>query len=125
MEKKNENQLIDLYTTYRYDYEDCEAEPCNKMMADLEKLVTNPQFIGMEHTQDGKTYKVKLADNYKYTDPVDGSVASNQGIRVLFEDGSRLVYRLSGTGSSGATVRLYVESYEKDSSKCSPNPQVL
>ena len=94
------------------------------MMKELEALVTNAQFLGMEHTQDGKTYKVEHADNYRFTDPVDGSVAINQGIRVLFEDGSRLIYRLSGTGSSGATVRVYVESYEKDVSKCSPDAQV-
>jgi len=58
--------------------------------------------------------KVGACDDFAYTDPVDGSVSENQGVRVLFEDGSRLIFRLSGTGTSGATVRLYLESYEAD-----------
>ncbi|XP_075229379.1 phosphoglucose mutase 1 [Lycorma delicatula] len=99
----------------RYDYENCEAAPCNKMMSELEAKITNPGFIGQEYsTSKGKTYKVKYGDNFEYTDPIDCSITSKQGIRVVFEDGSRLIYRLSGTGSSGATVRLYAESYEKD-----------
>ncbi|KAG8250111.1 Phosphoglucomutase-1 [Homalodisca vitripennis] len=98
----------------RYDYEDCESDPCNKMMAELEALATKADFVGKVLTAGGKSYKVKTADNFKYTDPIDNSIASKQGIRVIFEDGSRLIYRLSGTGSSGATVRLYVESYESD-----------
>ena len=54
------------------------------------------------------------ADEFEYTDPVDGSVASKQGIRFLFEDGSRIIFRLSGTGSVGATIRLYIEQYVQD-----------
>ena len=50
-------------------------------------------------------------DDFSYEDPIDGSVTSKQGIRMIFSDGSRIVFRLSGTGSSGATVRLYVETY--------------
>ncbi|TKY60947.1 Phosphoglucomutase [Spatholobus suberectus] len=57
------------------------------------------------------------ADEFEYKDPVDGSISSHQGIRYLFEDGSRLIFRLSGTGSEGATIRLYIEQYEKDPSK--------
>ncbi|KHN16552.1 Phosphoglucomutase, cytoplasmic [Glycine soja] len=56
-------------------------------------------------------------DEFEYNDPVDGSISSHQGIRYLFEDGSRLIFRLSGTGSEGATIRLYIEQYEKDPSK--------
>merc|ERR1719154_11689 len=70
-----------------------------------------------KNTALGKTYKVSQCDNFSYKDPIDGSCASKQGIRIMFSDGSRLVFRLSGTGSSGATVRLYVDSYEKDASK--------
>ena len=55
---------------------------------------------------------VSHADSFSYTDPVDGSVSANQGIRVLFEDGSRIVFRLSGTGTQGATLRVYLERYE-------------
>ncbi|KAE8710293.1 Phosphoglucomutase [Hibiscus syriacus] len=63
------------------------------------------------------------ADEFEYKDPVDGSVSKHQGIRFLFEDGSRLVFRLSGTGSEGATIRLYIEQYEKDSSKTGRDSQ--
>ncbi|CAD7083287.1 unnamed protein product [Hermetia illucens] len=98
----------------RYDYEECELEPCNQMISTMEKTITDPAFKGREFSSLGKTYKVKVADNFGYTDPVDKSVASKQGLRVVFEDGSRIVMRLSGTGSSGATVRMYIDSYEKD-----------
>lgn len=96
----------------RYDYEECELAPCNSMMTDLENLITKADFIGREFSNGGKTYKVKLGDNFSYTDPIDGSVATGQGLRIIFEDGSRIVMRLSGTGSSGATVRMYIEAYE-------------
>lgn len=98
----------------RYDYEECALEPCNEMVAKLEQKITSPSFVGSEYSHGGKTYKVKVADNFSYTDPVDKSVSNKQGLRIVFEDGSRIVIRLSGTGSSGATVRLYIDSYEKD-----------
>jgi len=60
---------------------------------------------------------VGSCDDFSYTDPVDGSISSNQGVRVLFEDGSRIIFRLSGTGTSGATIRIYLESYEADATK--------
>lgn len=82
------------------------------MMTDLEKLITKPDFVGREFSNGGKSYKVKIGDNFSYTDPIDGSVATKQGLRIIFEDGSRIVLRLSGTGSSGATVRMYIEAYE-------------
>merc|ERR1712174_156582 len=56
--------------------------------------------------------KIKINDVFEYNDPVDGSVSKNQGIRFIFEDGSRIIFRLSGTGVAGATVRLYLEKYE-------------
>ena len=62
-------------------------------------------------------YTVDYADNFAYTDPVDGSVSENQGIRIGFTDGSRIVYRLSGTGTAGATLRVYLEAYEPDPEK--------
>ncbi len=55
-----------------------------------------------------------LADDFAYTDPVDGSVSTKQGIRIVMTDGSRIVFRLSGTGTEGATVRVYLERYEAD-----------
>ncbi|KAH8295738.1 hypothetical protein KR018_006393 [Drosophila ironensis] len=98
----------------RYDYEECASDPCNEMMTTMEKAITAPEFVGKSYSSGGKTYKVKEADNFSYTDPVDKSVATKQGLRIVFEDGSRIVMRLSGTGSSGATVRLYIDSYEKE-----------
>jgi phosphoglucomutase len=62
-------------------------------------------------------FTVDYADNFAYTDPVDGSVSENQGIRIGFTDGSRIVYRLSGTGTEGATLRVYLEAYEPDPDK--------
>jgi len=61
--------------------------------------------------------KVQTCDDFSYTDPIDQSVSSNQGIRILFEDGSRIIFRLSGTGTEGATIRLYLESFESDINK--------
>ena len=55
---------------------------------------------------------IAAADDFAYTDPTDGSVSRNQGVRILFEGGSRVVFRLSGTGTSGATLRVYLERYE-------------
>ena len=61
--------------------------------------------------------RIVSADDFAYEDPVDGSTASNQGIRLRFESGARIVYRLSGTGTEGATLRIYIESYEPDASR--------
>ena len=59
-------------------------------------------------------YTVKACDDFSYTDPVDGSVSTGQGLRIIFTDGSRIVFRLSGTGTEGATLRLYLEAFEAD-----------
>jgi phosphoglucomutase len=56
-------------------------------------------------------------DEFEYHDPVDGSVSSHQGIRIYTNDGARIIFRLSGTGSSGATIRMYMEKYEKAEDK--------
>ena len=66
---------------------------------------------------------VRLADDFSYTDPVDGSVSPNQGIRIIFENGSRIVFRLSGTGTEGATLRIYLERYEPDATQHGHDPQ--
>jgi len=95
----------------RHDYEEVDTEAANGLIAALrDKLTSLP----------GQTFgalKVATADDFAYHDPVDGSVAKNQGIRILFEGGSRVVFRLSGTGTSGATIRVYVERYEPDPAK--------
>lgn len=69
-------------------------------------------------------YEVKYADEFSYTDPVDGSVSSGQGIRVGFTNGSRIVFRLSGTGTVGATLRIYLERFEPDSARHDQDAQV-
>jgi len=90
----------------RYDYEGVDkpkAEEMMKMMNDKAGTLAGQEFGGL---------KMKTNDMFEYTDPVDGSVSKNQGIRFIFEDGSRIIFRLSGTGVAGATVRLYLEKYE-------------
>jgi len=110
----------------RYDYEGCESDPCNKMMAELQEFVDDKSNVGKSYQSMGKTFVVSHIDNFSYTDPVDASVTSKQGIRIFFEDGSRIVMRLSGTGSSGATVRLYVDSYESDeANQCKSAQEML
>ena len=95
----------------RHDYEEVASAGANQLMDSLRaKLSDLPgQKLGQ--------YEVKYADDFSYTDPVDGSVSEQQGIRIGFTDGSRMVFRLSGTGTKGATLRVYLESYEPDSSK--------
>jgi phosphoglucomutase len=92
----------------RHDYEEVDTDAANGLMAHLrDSLATLP----------GQTFgalEVEAADDFAYHDPIDGSVSKNQGIRILFKGGSRVVFRLSGTGTSGATLRVYVERYEAD-----------
>ncbi|XP_066298622.1 phosphoglucomutase-1-like isoform X1 [Branchiostoma lanceolatum] len=109
----------------RYDYENVDAAPANQMMANVEQLITGADFVGKEFSHGEKTYKVAKADNFMYTDPIDGSVSTKQGLRIMFEDGSRVIFRLSGTGSVGATIRLYVDSYETDAVKQKLDAQVM
>ncbi|XP_035698303.1 phosphoglucomutase-1-like [Branchiostoma floridae] len=109
----------------RYDYENVDAAPANQMMANVEQLITAADFVGKEFSHGDKTYKVAKGDNFKYTDPIDGSVSTKQGLRIVFEDGSRVIFRLSGTGSVGATIRMYVDSYETDAAKQKLDAQVM
>ena len=95
----------------RHDYEGIENEKANNLMENLCSLL--PSLPGKQYGQ----YEVKYADDFSYTDPIDGSVSQKQGVRIGFSDGSRIVFRLSGTGTQGATLRLYVESYEPDATK--------
>ena len=96
----------------RYDYEACESAPCDEMVAHL-RTVAAASKKGDKFGD----YELDYADDFEYTDPIDGSVASKQGVRFVFSDGSRFIFRLSGTGSSGATVRMYIEQYEADPAK--------
>ncbi|KAE9618262.1 Phosphoglucomutase [Lupinus albus] len=103
----------------RYDYEECESEGANKMIEYLRERVSKSK-AGDKYG----SYVLQFADDFTYTDPVDGSVVSKQGVRFVFTDGSRIIYRLSGTGSAGATVRVYIEQFEADVSKHDLDAQV-
>ncbi|ASP19487.1 phosphoglucomutase [Antarctobacter heliothermus] len=106
--------LNDHWQTYgrdyysRHDYEAVDAAAAEAMMADM-----NARLGDLPGTEVGDPPKtIAAADQFSYTDPVDGSVSNNQGLRLLFADDSRAVIRLSGTGTEGATVRVYLERYE-------------
>ena len=88
----------------RHDYEEVDADAANGLMTALR---------GQLGKLPGK-HRIKAADDFAYDDPVDGSRTVAQGIRIMFEDGSRIVYRLSGTGTAGATLRVYIERFEPD-----------
>ena len=95
----------------RHDYEEVDSNKAKTVMDQLEAQL--PKLIGSQlHGRE-----VSYADNFSYTDPIDNSVSSHQGLRIGFSDGARLVFRLSGTGTQGATIRVYLESYEADISK--------
>ena len=93
----------------RHDYEDVEAARADVLMSGLRSRLR--QLPG---TRLGP-WTIDRADEFTYTDPVDGSVSTGQGLRILFEGGARIVYRLSGTGTFGATLRVYLERYEPPS----------
>ncbi|MER8527589.1 MULTISPECIES: alpha-D-glucose phosphate-specific phosphoglucomutase [unclassified Mesorhizobium] len=95
----------------RHDYEEVEIDRANALVDELRAKLGSLPGTSVR----GMT--IASADDFAYHDPVDGSVSKNQGIRVLFEGGSRVVFRLSGTGTSGATLRLYVERYEPDKNR--------
>ena len=95
----------------RHDYEEVDKDRATELMERLRGMVGD-----MAGKQYGN-YEVKYADDFSYEDPVDGSVSKKQGIRIGFTDGSRIVFRLSGTGTKGATLRVYIENYESDASK--------
>ncbi len=106
----------DIYS--RHDYEAIDMDTANAMLEHLRNLL--PDLTGKTFG----AYTVSFADEFSYTDPVDGSVSSKQGIRIGFANGSRMVFRLSGTGTVGATLRIYLERFEPDATKHGQDPQV-
>jgi phosphoglucomutase len=101
----------------RHDYEEIDLKAANGLMDALRAAT---------RTLPGKSFgalKVEAADDFAYHDPVDHSEADHQGVRIMFEGGSRIVYRLSGTGTVGATLRVYVERYEAPSGKLDQETQ--
>ena len=102
----------------RHDYESIPTEAANGVIAHIKS-----QFDSLPGTCFGR-YTVASCDDFSYHDPIDGSVSHNQGTRILFSDGSRIVFRLSGTGTEGATLRIYLEAFEPDVSKHHLDAQV-
>ncbi|MDZ4211786.1 MAG: alpha-D-glucose phosphate-specific phosphoglucomutase [Methylotenera sp.] len=92
----------------RHDYESIPTEAANSVIAHIKG-----QFSSLPNQKLG-SYTVKTCDDFSYHDSIDGSISNNQGIRILFTDGSRIVFRLSGTGTEGATIRIYLEAYDPD-----------
>jgi len=95
----------------RFDYEEVDADAAGGLMDELRGRL--PDLAGTAAR--GRT--VAYADDFAYTDPVDGSVSEGQGVRLLFDDGARVVFRLSGTGTAGATLRVYLERFEPEPEK--------
>ena len=101
----------------RHDYEAIASEKAHGLYDRLKGML--PSLVG----QDFAGRRISTADDFSYSDPVDGSLTSGQGLRILLDDGSRVVFRLSGTGTQGATLRLYLESYVPSSGDLSQDPQ--
>lgn len=123
---KSPNKLIgindllkEFYSTYgrsffsRYDYEEVSSEGANALVNNLNEALKTGSLNNSEHVSASTNNKFTISGlyNFEYTDPIDHSVSKNQGQVITFSDGSRVVFRLSGTGSQGATVRMYVERY--------------
>lgn len=101
----------------RHDYEQLPTEQAQALMATLQRRL--PELAGSSF----HGHTVRSADEFSYTDPVDGGVSAGQGLRILFQDGARIVLRLSGTGTSGATLRVYLDSYQRDPALLEQDPQ--
>jgi phosphoglucomutase len=103
----------------RYDYEELDPGAANELMKQVRaKLPSLPGKLCGRLT-------VEASDDFSYTDPVDGSKASSQGIRIFFREGARIACRLSGTGTRGATLRLYLERHEADPSRHGKDPSMF
>jgi phosphoglucomutase len=101
----------------RHDFEGVDSDQAKELMAHVEG-----QLAELPGKRLGN-YSVSYADNFAYIDPIDGSESKNQGLRIGFDDGSRIIFRLSGTGTEGATIRIYIEQYEADPDKQSQDTQ--
>ena len=95
----------------RHDYEEVDAEAARGLMEHVEAQLEDLAGKSI------RGHTVSFADNFSYTDPIDNSISTNQGLRIGFDDGARIIFRLSGTGTVGATLRVYIESYEPDPEK--------
>jgi len=117
------NILIQHWTQFgrhfytRHDYEGINNDRAQDLLANI-----NAQLTSLVGQQFGKQ-TVQLADNFSYTDPIDGALSEGQGLRIIFTDGTRIIVRLSGTGTDGATLRLYLERYSQDTKILNQNAQ--
>ncbi len=102
----------------RHDYDEIPTDIAQQLMHDLEQKL--PTLLG-ETIADRQ---VSYADNFSYTDSIDNSISKEQGLRIGFDDGARIVLRLSGTGTAGATLRVYIESYQSDKDKLNNDTQL-
>jgi phosphoglucomutase len=102
----------------RHDYEGVESDRANTLVSQV--YAQMPSLKGRKFGD----REVAYSDDFSYTDPIDGSISERQGIRIGFTDGARIVLRLSGTGTQGATLRVYLESYEADAAKHGLDAQV-
>ncbi|TEB33019.1 phosphoglucomutase [Coprinellus micaceus] len=123
--KKSPNKLVgindilnEFYSIYgrsffsRYDYEEVPSEGANALVKNLNDAITSGSLNNSVHaSSNGTQFTISGLYNFEYKDPIDNSVSKNQGQVITFADGSRVVFRLSGTGSQGATVRMYIERY--------------
>jgi len=103
----------------RHDYEGVDSDMANLLVENIKAQLTS--LPGKQYGN----YTVRNADEFSYTDPLDGSVSSNQGIRILFENGARIIFRLSGTGTRGATLRVYIEDYCNEASRTQEDTQTF
>ncbi|XP_016150901.1 phosphoglucomutase-like protein 5 [Sinocyclocheilus grahami] len=110
----------------RFDYEGVDSRAAYYLMRDLEAVIIDKAFTTQKFSVGNNIYSVEKADNFEYIDPVDGSVSRKQGLRIIFTDSSRIIFRLSGSGAgTGATVRIYAESYERDPERHNRETQVV
>jgi len=117
-----ESVVREFYSKYgrnyygRYDYEGVDLAGANKMMQRMSEMA------GKWPADAFGPFTLEKADTFEYLDPIDGSLSKNQGVRFIFTDGSRIVFRVSGTGVVGATIRLYLEKYEAPTGNLSLSP---
>ncbi|NXO32910.1 PGM5 protein, partial [Cisticola juncidis] len=109
----------------RFDYEALEPRTAYFIMRDLEALITDKSFSHQQFAVGNNIYSVERTDSFEYIDPVDGTVTKRQGLRIVFSDASRLIFRMSASSHVRATLRIYAESYEKDPSQHNKEPQAV
>ncbi|NWX11695.1 PGM5 protein, partial [Aegotheles bennettii] len=109
----------------RFDYEALEPRTAYFIMRDLEALITDKSFSHQQFAVGSNIYSVERTDSFEYIDPVDGTVTKRQGLRIIFSDASRLIFRMSASSHVRATLRIYAESYEKDPSQHNKEPQAV